>query len=101
MRGDCGNGSCNNSLDEVSTEVDVDQIAKTHSIESSKKDSDLKRSSAMPCVRNWKLEILVSLTMSDPMIKATFPLVRWDACGGAECALSGPASALGSTIPSE
>lgn len=54
MRGDCGDGSCNNSLDEVSTEIGVDEIPETHSIESSKKDGDLKRSSAMPHVQNWE-----------------------------------------------
>ena len=52
MCGDGGDGSCNNSLGEVSTKIGVKEISKTHSIESSKKDSDLKSSLAMPRIRN-------------------------------------------------
>lgn len=59
MRGNRGDGSCNDSLDEVLTEVGVDEMAKTYSIESSKKDSDLKRSSAMPRVRNCRFGYLL------------------------------------------
>lgn len=59
MGGNRGDGSCNNSLGEVSTETGVDEIAKTHIIESSKKDSDLKRSSALPRVRNCKSRYLL------------------------------------------